>query len=360
MFQRTRLPATLAHELLRPRAVTVARAAVVRLRGQLPPLVAQRSTFRLSPCWLPFPSRVDRHNPRPLLAPASTPRLVPRPQGVPGEGFYIVESGQLDVLVRKPDSSLVLVHTFLAQGDVLSTFGELSLLYGKPQAAHVVARTDGVLLLLQRSVFKAITARHDAAADVRALRAVTALANLSGGQLAALLGAMAPVAYGPGAVIAKQGDLLEGFGLVTAGEVRGGCARLHAPRATTTRRDSGLGDLLGSSTVAVRGRVERGAGEGVSRPRQALAPRPAPPLSSPPRFNPLPTACALKNLLEEHPCSQCEPPPPPPLSPLRQMHCKIRDPDTGAVDGKLGQRRFRRRHIELNSPWQRRVPASPE
>jgi CRP-like cAMP-binding protein len=66
-------------------------------------------------------------------------------QGERGDYFYIAESGQFDVYVTKPDGAPELVHTYTALGGRHPSFGELALLYAKPRAATVVARTDGVL-----------------------------------------------------------------------------------------------------------------------------------------------------------------------------------------------------------------------
>lgn len=57
-------------------------------------------------------------------------------QGDRGDHFYVIESGVFEVFV-----SGVLVHTYSTEGGAHASFGELSLMYGKPRAATVTAKT---------------------------------------------------------------------------------------------------------------------------------------------------------------------------------------------------------------------------
>ncbi len=82
-----------------------------------------------------------------------------------------------------------------------ASFGELALLYSKPRAATVVARTDGWLWSLSREDFRAALqavvasggAGRDVAPLVKALRGVEVLQCLSGSQLATVAAAMQEV-----------------------------------------------------------------------------------------------------------------------------------------------------------------------
>lgn len=91
-------------------------------------------------------------------------------QGDPGDHFYVVDQGLFDVyLQQSPLSPPELVHTYghvptsVAEGETASehdhgphaSFGELALLYSKPRAATVVARTEGSLWSLHRNDYKA-------------------------------------------------------------------------------------------------------------------------------------------------------------------------------------------------------------
>ncbi len=70
-------------------------------------------------------------------------------QGDAGDKFYIIDSGQYDVIVTPKNannemSAPVVVHTYNVKGDNFASFGELALLYDKPRAATVRAKTDGM------------------------------------------------------------------------------------------------------------------------------------------------------------------------------------------------------------------------
>lgn len=68
-----------------------------------------------------------------------------------------------------------------------ASFGELALLYNKPRAATVMARTDGCLYRLHRSAFRSVVAAGGApSATVRTLRSVEVLQCLSMTQLTRL------------------------------------------------------------------------------------------------------------------------------------------------------------------------------
>jgi cAMP-dependent protein kinase regulator len=80
-------------------------------------------------------------------------------QGEPGDSFFVVRSGSLQVRVvpegaegSDADGGRV-VHQYQAGG----RFGELALLYDKPRAASVVAVADSTLWRLERWAFDEIT-----------------------------------------------------------------------------------------------------------------------------------------------------------------------------------------------------------
>lgn len=72
----------------------------------------------------------------------------------PGDHFYVVQSGLLEVRLGLEASGLVVRH--LRPGDVL---GEMALLTGAPRSADVVALEDSVLWALARHDFEALLAR---------------------------------------------------------------------------------------------------------------------------------------------------------------------------------------------------------
>ncbi len=74
-------------------------------------------------------------------------------RGELGETFYIIDSGQVDVLAPHPSGEDRVINT-LSAGDF---FGEIALLRATPRTATVVSRTRTRLLALRRADFDAIT-----------------------------------------------------------------------------------------------------------------------------------------------------------------------------------------------------------
>ena len=81
-------------------------------------------------------------------------------QGDKGDFFYVCQSGQYDVLVDRK-----VVHTYEVHEKErkFPAFGELALMYAKPRAAGVVAKTDGQLWKMDRNAFRRLqsSARRD-------------------------------------------------------------------------------------------------------------------------------------------------------------------------------------------------------
>jgi hypothetical protein len=135
---------------------------------------------------------------------------------------------------QAPNNLPELVHTYGQEAVVSSpdgggspapdlppaSFGELALLYSKPRAATVVARTSGVLWSLSRDAFRAALQRvsgtlvlggagpRDVAGVVRTLRRVQKLECLSGAHLTALAHTMREVRRRLGVWRRKIGWLL--------------------------------------------------------------------------------------------------------------------------------------------------------
>eukprot|EP00397_Hematodinium_sp_SG-2012_P013583 GEMP01013799.1.p1 GENE.GEMP01013799.1~~GEMP01013799.1.p1 ORF type:complete len:484 (+),score=133.47 GEMP01013799.1:337-1788(+) len=72
-------------------------------------------------------------------------------QGDPGDNFYIVGDGNLDVLVRRDNDSNQQKVMEAKRGSV---FGELALMYDAPRQATVIATQASSLLALDRRTFK--------------------------------------------------------------------------------------------------------------------------------------------------------------------------------------------------------------
>jgi CRP-like cAMP-binding protein len=70
-------------------------------------------------------------------------------QGDPGTSLYVVEAGQVKVVLTSPDGKELVLNVF-GSGDI---FGEMALLDGEPRSADAVAQEDCLLLVLQRDDF---------------------------------------------------------------------------------------------------------------------------------------------------------------------------------------------------------------
>ena len=73
--------------------------------------------------------------------------------GDEGDKFYLVDTGEYDVIIRDSSQEPQVVHTYRHAGE---SFGELSLMYGKPRAATIKCVREGVVWTLERLAFRAI------------------------------------------------------------------------------------------------------------------------------------------------------------------------------------------------------------
>ena len=77
-------------------------------------------------------------------------------QGDPGEYFYIIESGEMDVHMDSGGFKIKVGRT-LSTGDY---FGELALMYNTPRAATVVCTVPGILWRMSRQTYRTIVTQH--------------------------------------------------------------------------------------------------------------------------------------------------------------------------------------------------------
>jgi CRP-like cAMP-binding protein len=82
-------------------------------------------------------------------------------QGDPGDAFYVIESGEVKVVLSSQDGREAIL-TILGPGHF---FGELSLLDGEPRSADVIAKEDCALLALHSQDFRAFLGAHPHAAE---------------------------------------------------------------------------------------------------------------------------------------------------------------------------------------------------
>ncbi len=81
-------------------------------------------------------------------------------QGDPGELFYLIRSGKVDVIVQQDG-----VSRQVAELDEGQYFGEAALLRDEPRNATVIARTKSVFYTLGKADFKAVLARSKSFVD---------------------------------------------------------------------------------------------------------------------------------------------------------------------------------------------------
>ena len=79
-------------------------------------------------------------------------------EGDAGDEMYIIDEGEFSVLKKNAEGVSQLVFTYTSIG---AAFGELSLMYGKPRAASIKAKTAGKLWVLGRQAFRAVVMKKN-------------------------------------------------------------------------------------------------------------------------------------------------------------------------------------------------------
>ena len=137
-------------------------------------------------------------------------------QGDIGDVFYLLETGNVDVYVKKGDAEEAKVHTY-KPGD---GFGELAIMYNAPRAATCRAQGDVKLWALDRNSFRVIVV---AAAMMKRevyqgfLSRVPILQTLTEMEIMTLADSLAEETHDDGTVICNQGDEGEYFYIIKDG-----------------------------------------------------------------------------------------------------------------------------------------------
>lgn len=137
-------------------------------------------------------------------------------QGDKGDNFYVVESGDFDIVVN---------GTKVATRGAGDYFGELALMYNAPRAASVVASTPANLFALDRQTFRHMVAssREDqVAAVLRGLRDVPLLKSLTDEQVERVAEAVQIIDFKAGDTIIRKGEAgskAQTFYMVRSGSV---------------------------------------------------------------------------------------------------------------------------------------------
>ena len=138
-----------------------------------------------------------------------------------GEDFFIVASGRYEVLVS-PDRKSPAKSVFEYNG--VGTFGELSLMYGKPRAAtvRVIGKKDtpNVLWSLDRRSFRRLVMKSTSSDLVKTLRSVKVLKSLAVSQLKRLADLLGEERFKSNDKIITQGESGDTFYVIKEGSVK--------------------------------------------------------------------------------------------------------------------------------------------
>ncbi|KAJ3101297.1 hypothetical protein HDU97_001537 [Phlyctochytrium planicorne] len=138
-------------------------------------------------------------------------------QGGVGDFFYVVETGNLDVLVARNGQAPIKVTDYTAGG----SFGELALMYNAPRAATVIATSDCVLWALDRVTFRRIlmenTSRKRRMYEAF-LEEVPLIVSLEPYERHKIADALESVVFNDGDVVIRQGESGENFYIIESGE----------------------------------------------------------------------------------------------------------------------------------------------
>ncbi|GAV86370.1 LOW QUALITY PROTEIN: cNMP_binding domain-containing protein/Pkinase domain-containing protein/PP2C domain-containing protein, partial [Cephalotus follicularis] len=143
-------------------------------------------------------------------------------QGGEGDCFYVVGSGDFEVLATQEENNKevprVLQHY---TAEKLSSFGELALMYNKPLQASVRAVTSGTLWALRREDFRGILmSEFSNLSSLKLLRSVDLLSRLTILQLSHIADSLSEVSFSDGQTIADKNEGLSALYIIQKGVVR--------------------------------------------------------------------------------------------------------------------------------------------
>ncbi|KAK3275126.1 hypothetical protein CYMTET_16728 [Cymbomonas tetramitiformis] len=140
-------------------------------------------------------------------------------QGDEGDNFYIVESGECEVLISKKGGAV----SSVASAGPGTSFGELALMYNSPRAATVKAKTDVKLWALDRQTFRATLS--DSTRDRRMkhqnfLEKVQILESLTEAERAIVADTVETCTFASGEQILEQGAPGDRFYILEEGSAK--------------------------------------------------------------------------------------------------------------------------------------------
>jgi CRP-like cAMP-binding protein len=180
-------------------------------------------------------------------------------KGDPGEGMYLIESGQVEL--RGDDETL-------ARLTAGNDFGEMALVTGRPRSSDAVATGNANLWVLFRSDFERVMGRYPAvqaavtetvaqklaAADEtffdKHLRKISLLSGLSRPQLEAVRKRLMAARFRAGEVVFQQDDEPDGLYLIERGQVQIEKADAREVALVAVLSD---GDVIGEGALLLEG-----------------------------------------------------------------------------------------------------------
>lgn len=143
-------------------------------------------------------------------------------QGGEGDCFYIVGSGELEVLAtqgEKDGGGTRVLQKYTAEK--LSSFGELALMYNKPLQASVRAVTNVTLWTVRREDFRGILmSKFSNLSSLKVLRSVDLLSRLTILQLSQISDSLSEVSFSNGQAIANKDAGVLGLYIIQKGRVK--------------------------------------------------------------------------------------------------------------------------------------------
>lgn len=139
-------------------------------------------------------------------------------EGDDGDNFYIIESGIYDAY-KTEDGLEQLIFTY----DNMGSFGELALLYNMPRAATVIAKTEGILWVLDRQTFRKIVLKGAYKQRKRyeeLIDNVPLLQGLNNYERMNLADALVAMTFKKDEIIINQNDTADGMYFVEDGTVK--------------------------------------------------------------------------------------------------------------------------------------------
>lgn len=145
-------------------------------------------------------------------------------QGEPGDHFYVVQTGTLDIFVRGKNGEQAKVGTTLGPG---SCFGELALMYNTPRAASIKSTSDCVLWEIDRTSYRGILVYYKYLRNkqyMEFLRNVEIMEKklgniLSADELEKMTISLEKESYEAGETIIRQGNTGDNFYIIAEGDV---------------------------------------------------------------------------------------------------------------------------------------------